>query len=183
MEEVVGMTPPCDELEDDIPVWGLEPNGCYSVRSGYLLSIGLEDYNGMSIWKRIWRWEGPEASIHWEGAPEPFATINTDGSVDQRTGRAAAGGSIRNCQGRIVEAFALNLGKCSITRAELAGVIEGMERAWQGGFRHIEVQIDSLCAVKLLSQTDGLNHQHAGIVGKFRALIKRNWVVRNQAYL
>ncbi|CAN1162617.1 hypothetical protein LINPERHAP2_LOCUS24598 [Linum perenne] len=35
-----------------------------------------------------------------------------------------------------------------------------MERAWQGGFRHIEVQIDSLCAVKLLSQTDGLNHQH-----------------------
>ncbi|CAN1162622.1 Putative ribonuclease H protein At1g65750 [Linum perenne] len=60
MEEVVGMTPPCDELEDDIPVWGLEPNGCYSVRSGYLLSIGLEDYNGMSIWKRIWRWEGPQ---------------------------------------------------------------------------------------------------------------------------
>ncbi|CAN1320677.1 hypothetical protein LINPERPRIM_LOCUS31796 [Linum perenne] len=68
----------------------------------------------------------------------------------------------------------MNLGKCSITRAELAGVIEGMDQTWQEGFPQIEVQIDSLCAVQLLSQKDTLDHQHAGAIGKFRALTNIN---------
>ncbi|CAN1788892.1 Putative ribonuclease H protein At1g65750 [Linum perenne] len=35
--QVVGMTPPSSTLGDDSLVWGLEPNGVFSVRSAYLM--------------------------------------------------------------------------------------------------------------------------------------------------
>ncbi|CAN1747934.1 Putative ribonuclease H protein At1g65750 [Linum perenne] len=76
---------------------------------------------------------------------------------------AAAGGVIRNWEGRIVDAFTFNLGKCSITRAELTGAVTGIERAWDLGVRELTVQLDSLCAIKLLSDSGSTNHQHASI--------------------
>ncbi|CAN1189478.1 AT-hook motif nuclear-localized protein 5, partial [Linum perenne] len=44
--------------------------------------------------------------------------------------RAAAGGLVRDCEGRLVVSYAANLGSCSIMRAELRGIIDGMRLAW-----------------------------------------------------
>ncbi|CAN1194394.1 hypothetical protein LINPERHAP2_LOCUS42555 [Linum perenne] len=44
----------------------------------------------------------------------------------------------------------MNLGKCSITRAELMGAVVGIERARDMGIRNLTVQLDSLCAVNIL---------------------------------
>ncbi|CAI0421512.1 unnamed protein product [Linum tenue] len=41
----------------------------------------------------------------------------------------------------------MNLGMCSITRAELRGVMEGLQLAWDMGFRRVRVELDSRCAV------------------------------------
>ncbi|CAN1747938.1 Putative ribonuclease H protein At1g65750 [Linum perenne] len=324
LQEIVGMTPPSKDIGDDIPVWGLEPNGQYSVKSGYLLALGLSEEPNRARWSTVWKWEGPqrvrhflwivsnnklltnaeryrrhlsdcsdcgvclatpETSLHvlrdcavsrevwgrfqniseqpdfftanmetwwitnlsraatarsfglicwvlwkcrnerifegsntnavgidkrcrywidvskeafcdfqalrgnersqryerricWEAGPAPGFTLNTDGSVIQPSGMAAAGGVIRNWEGRIVDAFTFNLGKCSITRAELTGAVTGIERAWDLGVRELTVQLDSLCAIKLLSDSGSTNHQHACIVERFRALMNRDWQVR-----
>ncbi|CAN1183028.1 Putative ribonuclease H protein At1g65750 [Linum perenne] len=54
----------------------------------------------------------------------------------------------------------MNLGKCSITRAELRGVVLGLQLAWERGYRKIQLQLDSQCAVLLL-QGEGLeDHAH-----------------------
>ncbi|CAN1189480.1 AT-hook motif nuclear-localized protein 5, partial [Linum perenne] len=47
--------------------------------------------------------------------------------------RAAAGGLVRDCEGRLVVSYAANLGSCSIMRAELRGIIDGMRLAWDKG--------------------------------------------------
>ncbi|CAN1754320.1 Putative ribonuclease H protein At1g65750 [Linum perenne] len=222
------MTPPNKNLGGDLPVWGLEPNGIYSVKSGYILALGLSEEPNRVRWSAVWKWEGPqrvrhflwivsnnklltnaeryrrhitncgdcgvclgtpESSLHvlrdcaasricWEAGPAPGFTLNTDGSVLQPSGLAAAGGALRNWEGRIVDAFTINLGKCSITRAELTGAVMGMERAWDVGVRELTVQLDSLCAIKLLSDPGGTDHQHACIVERFRALMSRAWQVR-----
>ncbi|CAN1194204.1 hypothetical protein LINPERHAP2_LOCUS42433 [Linum perenne] len=52
--------------------------------------------------------------------------------------------------GRCLAAFSMNLGICSITRAELRGVMTGLQIAWDRGFRRIIVQLDSRVAVQLL---------------------------------
>ncbi|CAN1193986.1 Putative ribonuclease H protein At1g65750 [Linum perenne] len=276
LQAVVGMTPPMHDLGADIPVWNLEPDGKYTVKTGYLLAKDLIHRAEQPIWKRVWKWEGSqrvrnflwiavsgklltnvercrkhisncsdcgictgvaencehilrscpvarqvwekvlgigstdpfftlcwedwwvenlnslqrktkfgyicwtlwkcrnerlfegklfsadaiveqsnfwtgvsniaiaearliregsktqmaEAPIGWNPAPAPSFTLNTDESVEWATGNASVGGVLRNWQGKSVDAFTTNLGKCSITRAELTGIIIGMERAW-----------------------------------------------------
>ncbi|CAN1752991.1 Putative ribonuclease H protein At1g65750 [Linum perenne] len=323
LRSVVGMTPPSPDLDDDTPVWGLEPHGSYSVKSGYLLAkeVGVGEIN--AIWKRVWSWRGPQRirqflwvaihnrlmtnaerhrrhitnndgcglcvdeaettdhllrgcpmakqvwcrvlsitssdvffsmdiedwwkrflndkevsiifgitcwllwktrnerifegkrtsvggiveqgkfwlntttdaykrvadlklsndqrkavkAISWNAAPGPGCTLNTDGSVITSNRNAAAGGCLRNDEGRVVDSFAANLGNCSITRAELTGIAIGLDRAWQMGIRNLEVQTDSACAVKLLAEGSQQSHQHATLIERIRRYLQRPWTV------
>ncbi|CAN1847923.1 Putative ribonuclease H protein At1g65750 [Linum perenne] len=67
--------------------------------------------------------------IGWRPADEGWCSLNSDGSLYSSNNRAAAGGLIRDHEGRLLAAFAANLGSCSIMRAELRGIIEGMRLA------------------------------------------------------
>ncbi|CAN1164676.1 Putative ribonuclease H protein At1g65750 [Linum perenne] len=116
-----------------------------------------------------------EATISWKPANAPCFTLNTDGSVERANGDASAGGVLRNWQGRTVDAYTANLGKCSITRAELTGIIVGMERAWNAGIRELEIQTDSLAAVRLLTNDKATEHQHASLIAQYNRLLDRNW--------
>ncbi|CAN1194372.1 Putative ribonuclease H protein At1g65750, partial [Linum perenne] len=80
-------------------------------------------------------------------------------------------------QGRSVEAYTSKLGCCSITRAELTGIVTGLERAWERGIRDLEIQSDSRCAISLLTQPTSPDHQYASIVARYRRLLERNWTV------
>ncbi|CAN1785849.1 Putative ribonuclease H protein At1g65750, partial [Linum perenne] len=65
--------------------------------------------------------------ISWEPTPPPeWVSLNSDGSVLSESEQVAAGGLIRDYQGRCLAAFTMNLGKCSITRAELRGAVSGL---------------------------------------------------------
>ncbi|CAN1122257.1 Putative ribonuclease H protein At1g65750 [Linum perenne] len=63
--------------------------------------------------------------IAWDPGPPRWSTINTDGAVEQSSDKAASGGLIRNEHRYCIAAFSMNIGKCSITRAELRGAIAG----------------------------------------------------------
>ncbi|CAN0918747.1 Putative ribonuclease H protein At1g65750 [Linum grandiflorum] len=67
------------------------------------------------------------------------------------SGRATAGGVLRDFAGRILQTYTLNLGKCSITRAELRGAVEDMCIAWDMGIRKLEIQLDSAAAIQILT--------------------------------
>ncbi|CAN0912818.1 Putative ribonuclease H protein At1g65750 [Linum grandiflorum] len=118
-----------------------------------------------------------EVSVCWSPEPGEWFTLNSDGSVDAN-GRAAAGGVIRNEHGDISIAFAMNLGKCSITRAELRGILEGMKLAWSKGIRKLAIQTDSLCALQLLHTLESMDHQHAAILLQFNELSLRDWEIK-----
>ncbi|CAN0878912.1 Putative ribonuclease H protein At1g65750 [Linum grandiflorum] len=87
-------------------------------------------------------------------------------------------GVIRNQAGRILQTYGLNLGQCSITRAELRGAVEGMRIAWDMRIRKLEIQLDSAAAVHILTARDLADHQHMALVHKFRNLQARNWETR-----
>ncbi|CAN1320571.1 Putative ribonuclease H protein At1g65750 [Linum perenne] len=54
----------------------------------------------------------------------------------------------------------MNLGKCSITRAELRGAVSGLQLAWERGYHKIQLQLDSQCVVQLLQGDDLEDHAH-----------------------
>ncbi|CAL1372499.1 unnamed protein product [Linum trigynum] len=71
----------------------------------------------------------------------------------------------------------MNLGACSITRAELRGAVEGLQLAWDAGFRHVRLELDSACACQLLQSTDSGEHHHATDLDRAQELLKREWDV------
>ncbi|CAN0854298.1 Putative ribonuclease H protein At1g65750, partial [Linum grandiflorum] len=75
------------------------------------------------------------------------------------------------------EAFAANLGSCSITRAEMRAIVGGMQLAWTLGIRRLQVQSDSMAAIATLAKDYELEHQHAVLVLKFKELCSRQWEV------
>ncbi|CAN1788050.1 Putative ribonuclease H protein At1g65750, partial [Linum perenne] len=119
-----------------------------------------------------------EVCISWEPAPPEWVTLNSDGSVISESGQAAAGGLIWDYQGHCIAAFSENLGSCSITRAELRGVVSGLQLAWDRGYRKVQLQIDSQCAVLLLQSDDRTDHLHATTIRHARELLRRDWEVR-----
>ncbi|CAN0861256.1 Putative ribonuclease H protein At1g65750 [Linum grandiflorum] len=72
---------------------------------------------------------------------------------------AATGGVIRDDRGSFVKAFTMNLGCCSITRAEMRGIMEGLKLAWSLVIRKIRVQSDSAADIAILSNGSLLDHQ------------------------
>ncbi|CAN1759813.1 Putative ribonuclease H protein At1g65750 [Linum perenne] len=118
--------------------------------------------------------------IAWDPGPPGWVTLNTDGSADSDRHRATAGGLLRDDLGKCLLAFTMNLGNCSITRAEMRGAIEGLHRAWGAGYRKVLLQLDSKAAISLLTGTGDTSHQHGLEVLQFRELCNRDWIIRTK---
>ncbi|CAN1153781.1 Putative ribonuclease H protein At1g65750 [Linum perenne] len=119
-----------------------------------------------------------QQQIAWMAGPSDGVTLNSDGSVLGVGGKASVGGLIRDCHGQCVQAYAMNLGRCTITRAGLRGALEGIRRVWILGFRKVEVQVDSTAAVALFGGTnESVNHHHAMEVLEFREWLSKEWEI------
>ncbi|CAN1812173.1 Putative ribonuclease H protein At1g65750, partial [Linum perenne] len=101
----------------------------------------------------------------------------TDGSVQADDSKAASGGLIRNSEGRCLHAFCTNLGKCSIMRAELRGIIISLQIAWENGFRKVDARIDSQAILTLIKDNESATHQHVVDIADLQELIKHDWEV------
>ncbi|CAN1732174.1 Putative ribonuclease H protein At1g65750 [Linum perenne] len=120
--------------------------------------------------------------IGWRPGGEGWFTLNTNGSFHASTKSAVVGGLIRDDQGRFV-LVATRLGSCSVVRAEMRGVVDGMALAWDKGIRTLRIQTDSSLAVSLFANACSTNHQHSSLLGIFQKLKRRNWeVTLNHVY-
>ncbi|CAN1762169.1 Putative ribonuclease H protein At1g65750 [Linum perenne] len=126
-----------------------------------------------SVGRNVRQWR----EIAWEPGPPRWVTVNTDGSVHPSTRKAAAGGLIRDYEGRGLVAFTLNLGTGTITRAVIRAALTGLSLAWDYGHRLVELQIDFSATISILTSTDEPDHQYAAEVLQFCELCNRNWRV------
>ncbi|CAN1306112.1 Putative ribonuclease H protein At1g65750 [Linum perenne] len=117
-------------------------------------------------------------NVKWSPGQMEWHTLNVDGSVERQSGRAAAGGLLRDHLGRCSLAFTMNLGVCTITRAEMRGAIEGLSRAWNAGARKVILQMDSKAAIALLVNGNVTTNQHALETLQFNELLGRTWDLR-----
>ncbi|CAN1171511.1 Putative ribonuclease H protein At1g65750, partial [Linum perenne] len=115
--------------------------------------------------------------IAWRPGEEGWFTLNTDGSRISQSGATAIGGIIRDSAGALVRAFSANVGNCSITRAELRAIVEGLKLAWSLGIRKVAIQSDLTAAVAMLQASGSPTHRHAALVAEFQAIRARQWDV------
>ncbi|CAN1302662.1 Putative ribonuclease H protein At1g65750 [Linum perenne] len=115
--------------------------------------------------------------IAWRPGEEGWFTLNTDCSRISQSGTTAIGGIIRDSAGNLVRAFCANVGNCSITRAELRAIVEGLKLAWSLGIKKVAVQTDSAAVVAML-QADGCSvHKHAALIAEFQDTRARPWEI------
>ncbi|CAN1842764.1 Putative ribonuclease H protein At1g65750 [Linum perenne] len=171
------MSTPADNIGKDSLVWGLEVNGAFSIRSAYLMLSNLDQDHLDNFWSRLWKWKGPTQLIAWRPGEEGWFTLNTDGSRISQSGATAIGGIIRDSTGKLVRAFCANVGNCSITRAELRAIVEGLKLAWSLGIKKVAVQSDSAAAVAMLQAGAHSTHKHAALVAEYLEIRARPWEI------
>ncbi|CAI0403559.1 unnamed protein product [Linum tenue] len=115
--------------------------------------------------------------ISWQPPPQDWVCLNTDGSVTHSPSSTAVGGIVRGNDGRFVRAFTMNLGGGSITRAELAGIVQGLKLAWELGARKVILQTDSLIE-KTLIETASHHHPHFFAIAEIWRWLQLPWQVR-----
>ncbi|CAN1837534.1 Putative ribonuclease H protein At1g65750 [Linum perenne] len=115
--------------------------------------------------------------IAWRPGDEGWSTLNTDGSRICHTGATSIGGLIRDEKGGFLRAFCANIGTCSITRAEIKAIVEGLKIAWHIGIRKIAIQSDSKAAVTILQNSEVSTSPHRALIAEFHELRSRDWVV------
>ncbi|CAI0443595.1 unnamed protein product [Linum tenue] len=90
--------------------------------------------------------------VAWDPPPpQGWVCVNTGGSVKQPGSIAAGGGVIWDWTGKCKGAFVVNLGRCTITRAEIMAAIRGLQIAWRAGFRKVHLQLDSMTTITILT--------------------------------
>ncbi|CAN1131367.1 Putative ribonuclease H protein At1g65750 [Linum perenne] len=179
VDVIAGMHPPRRDSGEDDWIWGREKSGEFTIKSAYNLICQIDEVPVSTIWTTIWKWRGRRIEVSWKAGPEEWFTLNSDGSVLGHRGRSAAGGLIRDSSGNCVQAFTMNLGVCTITRAEICGVLEGVRRAWEAGYRKLEIQMDSKVAVEILLNANlATSPQFTLETLEFRDWLQRDWVVK-----
>ena len=90
---------------------------------------------------------------------------------------ASAGGLIRNYCGEWVHGFGMNIGHCTITGAELWGLFQGLQPAWNIGIRQLRVEVDSRCTTKILATNNSHPNTYSSLIQGIKRLLNRNWQV------
>ena len=96
-------------------------------------------------------------------------------------GITGARGILRDHLGCWVASFSLHLGIVTNNLAELAAVRQGLEIAWQLGFKFIRIEIDSNMVLNWLTNTT-MNYptNMKPLICDCRSLMDRDWVVQVQ---
>ncbi|KAL4276423.1 hypothetical protein AHAS_Ahas20G0205700 [Arachis hypogaea] len=96
--------------------------------------------------------------IKWYPLVENCMKLNVDGSFFKRENNSACGGVFRNHLGRFVVGFSCNLGSCSITQAELWGIVKGPHIAIANALSHVLIESDSAMAINFIRE--GCTNSH-----------------------
>ena len=73
----------------------------------------------------------------------PYLKLNTDRSALGNPGLAGAGGVLRDHKGQWISGFSLRGGFATNNMAELAAVRQGLEMAWNKGYKLLHLELDS----------------------------------------
>ncbi|KAF7809227.1 putative ribonuclease H-like domain-containing protein [Senna tora] len=105
--------------------------------------------------------------------------INVDASSNRDgDGSASCGGLARDEYGRFICGFNRHLGSCNTLHAELWGILKGLEMARYLELRKVQLESDSLLAIKLIKDPPGQAHPSAALILKIISLLNKEWEVK-----
>lgn len=90
----------------------------------------------------------------------------------------AAGGLIRGADGEWLGGFTCNFCWCTNMAAELFGARQGLQLAWEKGFRRVVLELDASTAIQRIEDPVDLNHHYGSLISDCKELMSRDWDCR-----
>ncbi|KAJ1394142.1 Ribonuclease H domain [Sesbania bispinosa] len=115
-----------------------------------------------------------EDQIGWTKPPDHFYKLNVDGSVMGSCLQASCGWLIRDHNGQFIKGFYSKIGVCSTIKAELWGLLHGIQLASSLNLRNLIINMDSKLAVQLVTGACKESHHCFDIVRRIKGLLDRN---------
>lgn len=109
--------------------------------------------------------------ISWSAPVGDSFKMNCDGAVSRSGEVAAAGGILRNQWGEFVLGFASHLGQCSIIETELRAILMGALVVKRRGLHGVELESDSMAAIKLIRDGCAPLHPSFSLVNEIRSIL------------
>ena len=116
-----------------------------------------------------------ETLIGWQRPRLSFVKMNVDGSAKGCPGPSAAGGVLRDHNGDWLAGFTFRVGISNSLLAELWRIYHGLLLCWSRGFRRVELESDSLVAVKKVQSIQDVTGQYVGLLSAIQELLSRDW--------
>lgn len=102
--------------------------------------------------------------------------MSTGGGTCKSPGnRASTRGVIGDARGNWIKGLTINLCSCTITKAELRGLFEGLAVTWSLSIRTFIVEVDSLYIVDLVNCDSGQNKKYSPLTKNVKQLLSLNW--------
>lgn len=114
---------------------------------------------------------------YWSCLEERYVKLNTDGSVFSSKGYVSIGGVIRDDRGHWVCGLVMSLGERFIFQVEARAMLEGLQLAWDRGFRKVEVESDNSPLVETIL-TGGATDSSMMELRLVYDMIIKDWDVR-----
>ncbi|EEF32082.1 nuclease, putative [Ricinus communis] len=122
--------------------------------------------------------------VGWIPPPQGWFKINTDGTWKKSSGIATAAGLFRNCNGQWCGGFAIKLRDCySAFVAELFGILNGLNIAWNAGFRNIILETDNKTSVDKIygdSDTKRMGDLEDLLITSIKEMLTKEWNIKLQ---
>ncbi|KAK4284117.1 hypothetical protein QN277_000990 [Acacia crassicarpa] len=84
-----------------------------------------------------------EGELIWERPPMNWVKLNVDGAVSRRSSLAGVGELLRGWKGEWIAGFTKSVGICNANSAEEWAIWEGLNLAWDLGFKKIVLESDA----------------------------------------
>ncbi|KAK4263275.1 hypothetical protein QN277_028711 [Acacia crassicarpa] len=105
-------------------------------------------------------------------------SLNCDGSRKLNSLSAGAGSVLRDHEGRWLGGCCRKIGRCTSLQAELWALLDGLDLAWNLGFRDVFVQVDCLTALSLVRSVDEHPNANASLLRSIQRLMQQDWRIR-----
>lgn len=109
--------------------------------------------------------------LQWVTPEEGWIKLNCDGAVTSHGAIAGCGGVMRDDRGRFISGFASGLGAATITEAELKAILMGLQHSKNRGSGRIQVETDSMAAVRLIRGECSTLHPCYNLVSNIKDLM------------
>ena len=113
--------------------------------------------------------------VAWVPPGEDWNKLNTNGSWDKNSGHISAGGVMRNKERNWLKGFVLSKGIGNVLEAELWGMFEGLNMAWNSRARRVIMEFDSLTTVQLLTKDTNPNHPLFSLIQNCKRIVAADW--------